>query len=118
MPPRESQKLLFHVREDAAAIADFTAGKTLDDYLTDRVLRTAVERQFEILGDELRELARADNRVAARITDCDRIIAFRDILIRGDAIINNRAVWEIVKTRLPVLRDEVFSLLHQHPQPR
>jgi uncharacterized protein with HEPN domain len=113
MPPRESRKLLFGIQEGAAAIVDFIAGRTLDDYLADRLLRSAVERQFEIIGEALVRLSKIDSRAATRITDLERIIGFRNALIQGYSDINDRTVWEIVRTRLPVLRDEVFSLLNE-----
>ena len=41
------------------------------------MLRAAVERQCEITGEALAKLAKADEPVAARISDYRRIIAFR-----------------------------------------
>jgi uncharacterized protein with HEPN domain len=113
MPPRQSRKLLFELQEAASAIVDFTAGKTLDNYLADRLLRSAVERQIEIIAEELTQLAAIDDTSAARITDRERIISFRTELLRGYWRVNDRAVWDIVQTRLPVLRDEVYSLLNE-----
>ncbi len=40
MPPRETKKLLYDGQLAALAIAEFTAGKTLDDYRTERMLRS------------------------------------------------------------------------------
>jgi uncharacterized protein with HEPN domain len=62
MPPREAKKLLYDMQQAAMAIAEFTAGKTLDDYRTDRMLRSAVERQFEIIGEALAQLTKADRK--------------------------------------------------------
>ena len=77
------------------------------------LLRSAIERQFEILGDKLAQLSSADHRLAASITDAARLIELRDILLHETPAISDRVVWEIVRTRLPVLRDEVFSLLNR-----
>jgi uncharacterized protein with HEPN domain len=40
-----------------------------------------------------------------------RIIAFRNLLIHGYADIHDRLVWDIVDTKLPLLRREVAALL-------
>ena len=45
--------------------------------------RSAVERQFEIIGEALGQLARLDPAMAERITDFRRVIAFRNILVHG-----------------------------------
>jgi uncharacterized protein with HEPN domain len=113
MPPRESRKLLFEVQEAAAAIVSFAAGKTFEDYLADRVLQSAVERQFEIMGEKLLRLAQVAGAVAARITDGQRIIRLRAELVRASGSVSERVIWDLVKLRLPVLQDEVYSLLNE-----
>jgi uncharacterized protein with HEPN domain len=75
------------------------------------MLRAATERQFEIIGDALAQLAKRDVAVASRVTDYRQIIAFRNILIHGYAEIDDRLVWDIVETKLPKLRAEVDELL-------
>jgi len=41
----------------ALAIKDFVRGKTPHDYLTDRMLRGAVERHIEIIGEAARRIS-------------------------------------------------------------
>jgi len=92
---------------------DFTSGKTLDDYRANAMLRSAVERQFEIIGEALAQLARLDEKTVARVSEHSRIIAFRNILIHGYAGIDERLVWDIVQSKLPVLRLEIERLLNE-----
>lgn len=89
----------------------FTASKQLADYELDPMLRAAVEREFEIIGEALAQLAKLDPALAARITEYRRIIAFRNILIHGYAEVDDRLVWDVVETKLPLLRREVAALL-------
>lgn len=109
----EAKKYLYDIAEAAEQIAAFTTGKTLADCESDAMLRSAVERQFEIIGEALGQLARLDEAIAARITDYRRIIAFRNILVHGYAQVDDRLVWDIVETRLPALRREVAALLEE-----
>lgn len=107
----EAKKYLYDIQQAAARIADFTAEKEFEQYRTDAMLRAAVERQFEILGEALAQLARLDDVLASRISERRRIIAFRNILIHGYADVDDRLVWDVVKTKLPALRREVDALL-------
>jgi uncharacterized protein with HEPN domain len=77
------------------------------------MLRAAVERQFEIIGEALAQLAKRDANLAAHIGEHRRIIAFRNILIHGYADVDNKLVWDIVETKLPVLRREIGVLLSE-----
>jgi uncharacterized protein with HEPN domain len=54
---RDPRAYLWDATDSADAMAEFVSGRTLDDYLGDRVLRSAVERQFEIVGEALRQQA-------------------------------------------------------------
>lgn len=71
----EAKKYLYDIAQAAQLISVFTAGKTFPDYQGDAMLRSATERQFEIIGEALRQLARLDELLAARIQDYRRVTA-------------------------------------------
>ena len=48
---REPRAYLWDVREAADNILELTRGIRIESYLEDLMLRSAVERQFEILGE-------------------------------------------------------------------
>jgi len=104
----ESKKYLFDIKQAAGLLADFTREKAFADYQGDPLLKSAVERQFEIIGEAL---ARLDPETASRISEYRRIIAFRNILIHGYAQIDERLVWGVLEAKLPTLAQEVNSLL-------
>lgn len=50
-------------------LTEFTAGRKFADYAGDAMLRAAVEREFEVMGEALTKLARIDEAIAGQITD-------------------------------------------------
>lgn len=107
----EARKYLFDIQQAADRIAQFCEGKTFEDYRSDELLRSAVERQFEIMGEALSQLARNDPEVAQRIKDHRKIIAFRNILIHAYAMVDDRIVWGVVEGDLPAVRASLVELL-------
>jgi uncharacterized protein with HEPN domain len=55
---RDPQAYLWDAQAAVDRILEFTSGRSLDDYLVDAMLRSAVERQFEIVGEALNQLAK------------------------------------------------------------
>ena len=114
MPP-ESLKYLFDVREAENLLVRFTQGKGSDDYSEDLLLKSAVERQFEIIGEAINQMSRVDPDTAVCISEFKRIIAFRNILVHGYAQVDDLTVWGMIESRIPVLLQEVSALLNEHP---
>jgi uncharacterized protein with HEPN domain len=50
----ETKKLLFDAHSAAKLIQRFTEGRSFTDYAEDPMMRSAVERQFEIIGEASR----------------------------------------------------------------
>jgi uncharacterized protein with HEPN domain len=107
----EARKYLHDIARASDLVAEFVAGAGIDDYADNAMLRAAVEREFEIIGEALAGLARLDEDLVSGISEYRRIIAFRNILIHGYAEIDDRLVWDIVESKLPILRREVAALI-------
>jgi uncharacterized protein with HEPN domain len=102
---------LFDVSRACELLEAFTRGRSFDDYAGDPMLRSAVQRQFEVAGEALKRALEVDETLAGRITGARRIIAFRNRLIHGYATVSNEVVWGVVERHLPTLRAEVDTLL-------
>jgi len=106
-------KLLADIHQAAEMIGGFISGRTFHEYSNDPLLRSAVERQFEIIGEALNRLARQDAATAARVGDYRQIIAFRNVLIHAYNAVDDRLVWEAAQEKLPLLRRNVKALLDE-----
>lgn len=62
----EDLKLLYDIERAARRLLEFVSGKTLEQYQVDVMLRSAVERQFEIIGE-------ATNRLGHHSDGCSSV---------------------------------------------
>jgi uncharacterized protein with HEPN domain len=92
MPPRDRRASLWDIAQAAEHIAAFTHGKSFEDYASDVLLRSAVERQFEIIGEALNQVLRLEPAMETRITHARRIVAFRNRLIHAYAVVADAVV--------------------------
>jgi uncharacterized protein with HEPN domain len=99
----------------ARHIESFIAGKTLDEYENDDLLRSGVERQFLIIGEAAGQAARRFPELESEIGSLARIISFRNRLIHGYAVVSNDIVWAIAHDELPELRGTLETLLGNDP---
>jgi uncharacterized protein with HEPN domain len=107
MPPRV-EKLLVDIRLACEETQEFCRGKQFDDFLADRLLQLAVERQFEIIGEAIYRLERIDEvNLLRRIPDYRKIIGLRNIIAHGYDIVDDKALWDFVTTRIPELLRQV-----------
>lgn len=109
----KSPKWLEDAVEACGHIAQWTDGLSLADYEGSHLLRSAVERQFEIVGGALLRLERADPETAARIPDYRKIIGFRNRIAHGYDEIDHGQVWEVVRVFLPPSNARIEELLRE-----
>ena len=111
MTERNVDVLFRDILSACDAIATFLDGRTVTDYGEDLLLRSAVERQFEVIGEALRNALAADPRIGSKIERARQIIRFRNRLAHGYASVTDVVVWGIATGHLPRLRAQVQRLL-------
>lgn len=111
--PRDPGKYLYDMDDAATFLLDFTARQSIDRFRSDRPFRSAVERELLIIGEALFQLERHHPTIAERISEYQRIIRFRHVLVHGYDQIDADLVWVVVSEKLTVLRDEVRTLLSE-----
>lgn len=108
----EAKKCLEDVRQAANLILQFTAGKSFAEYDDDALVRSAVERQFEVIGEAVNRLSKIDSELAKGLPEAPRIVAFRNILIHGYDVVDDQVVWDVIQHNLVPLHAQVRSLLN------
>jgi len=108
----DSAKYLWDALQAAERAGRFVQGKTFVDYLQDEMLRSAVERQLEIVGEALGQLRKGDPATAASIPDLPQAVALRNVLVHAYATVNDKLVWGVVEQHLTPLCERLRMLLN------
>lgn len=87
------------------------AGLDATSYAQSELVHSAVERKFEVIGEALNQLSRADSAMGARIPHLPQVVAFRNQLIHGYARVDHHTVWGVTQHSLPPLRSALEELL-------
>ncbi|MFQ5494138.1 MAG: DUF86 domain-containing protein [Phycisphaerae bacterium] len=102
---------MFDMLDSCRFLLDLTKNEHVEKYEEDRVFRSAVERELQIIGEAMLQLKTLDPRTAATFTESDRIIGFRHVLVHGYHNLDTHLVWLVIKEKLPALRNELESAL-------
>lgn len=114
---RRSAGLLWDLVTAAKRIQDFVADRSWDDYSEDLLLRSGVERQFEIAGEAMTQLRSVDPATADRVPNVHKIVGMRNVLIHGYATVNDLTVWRTATQNLDELVTAVDELLAEAGPP-
>ena len=88
----KTKKYLYDILESVTSIEDFIAEINFLQYQQNKMVRRAVEREFEIIGEAMNELLKIDKNL--KITSAKRIIGMRNRVIHGYDKIDNGVIWE------------------------
>jgi uncharacterized protein with HEPN domain len=110
----EIKMYLEDIRRATELLQQFTQGKSKKDYISDLLLCSAVERQFEIIGEALNRLLKKAPDLGQRITSARKIIDFRNVLVHAYNVVDENVVWDIIRYELPVLYKEVKELINEN----
>jgi len=103
---------LVDIKQACDEIAEFTRAMGYEKYSGNALVKAAVERKFVTIGEALIRLKREDPEIVKKITDHEKIIGFRNVLVHGYGIIDDATVWSAVTDSMPILRHEVENLLN------
>ena len=114
LPEKADAAYLWDMLDAARAIREFVAGKTLHDYQKSRMLRGAVERHVEIIGE-------AANRVSTGFQSSHpeipwrKVINQRNVLAHEYGEIKHELLWRVASERIAELIPMLEPLVPQAP---
>jgi len=106
----EIKKFLFDIRESIDSIENYLGdNRDFNVYMSDKMLRRAIEREFEIIGEAMNRIEKIDSTI--NISSKKQIISMRNRVIHGYDKIDNEIIWGTIVRHLPNLKTEIEGLL-------
>jgi len=118
MRPRDARIHLHDALTAAEAVCTFVAGRTLEDYRGDLMLRSAVERQFEVLGEALGRALKVEPGLQGPLPALRGAIDFRNVVAHEYDRLADATVWDIAVNELPALLKDLAAELQRQSGPR
>ena len=112
--PKDDRVYLWDMLTAARAVVDFTRGHTLAEYESDLLLRSAVERQIEIIGEAARHVSKAFQAAHPDIP-WRSIQAQRHVLAHDYGEIKHERIWRVAETHIPELTKQLEPLVPPPP---
>lgn len=108
----EVKKLLYDIRESIFSIEEYLKDTNdLQTYKAHKMLRRAVEREIEIIGEALNRMHKIDSEI--EISGKRQIIGMRNRVIHAYDSVDDEIIWGAIKRHLPELKKEVMELLQE-----
>ena len=107
----EIKKYLYDIQVAINSIFEYLSStKNLKQYENNKLVRRAVEREFEIIGEAINNILEIDKDIS--IKNARRIVDLRNWVIHGYDRVDNTIIWGIISNDLPLLKKEIDSLLN------
>jgi uncharacterized protein with HEPN domain len=106
-------KLLYDVKLAIDEIESYfnTEARTYENYKSNSMLKRAIERNLEIIGESINRLLKENPEFT--IENAIRIIGLRNQIIHGYDSVSDENIWGIITLHLPKLKSEINSLINK-----
>ena len=106
-------KWLFDIKMAIDEIDSYFENEQKDffKYRKNLMLKRAVERDLEIIGEAINRIITRDKDFEAKITNAKAIIGLRNQVIHAYDNISDENIWSILINHLPKLKSEIDNLI-------
>jgi uncharacterized protein with HEPN domain len=106
----EIKKYIYDIQEAILSIENYLGKKRdFNVYTENKMLRRAIEREFEIIGEALNKMNKITPTI--QISSKQQIIGMRNRVIHGYDKIDDGIIWGTIVRHLPILKEEIETLL-------
>ena len=105
---RDKERLI-HIVEAIDTIFEFTQGFTFEDYGNNKMMKFAVVKNLEIVGEAAYLLSKEFKNQHPEI-EWDDVIGMWHLLVHGYYHINDAIVWATIQDNLPHLQGQIKKI--------
>lgn len=109
--PSRLPKLLFDALTALRLAREFASGLSHDQYSRSLLVRSAVERQLEILGEACQRMLQVDPDIRQRIPEIGLAVGLRNRIIHGYDKVEAAIVYETLQRDLPAFASSLQAEL-------
>ena len=103
---------LNHIFDAIVSIEWFINEISIDEFLKNDLIVSAVIRKLEIIGEASNHLSSSIKNKYSE-TDWVQIVGFRNIIAHEYFIVDNELVWEVVQNDLPSFKQVIIKILEE-----
>jgi len=101
---------LFDVLNSIDSIFEYLGQeRNFNEYESNKLLRRAVERELEIVGEAINRILKINADI--EISNTRRIVDLRNLVIHAYDSVDNVIIWGIIHKDLPLLKTQITTLL-------
>jgi len=108
---------LHHILDECKFILTTTSGMTKGQLLEDEVMKRAVVRSLEIIGEASKKIP-VDIKLKWHTISWKNMAGMRDRLIHDYAGINYSIVWDVIHNKIPELEKQITSVVEDRENKR
>ncbi|MCS4541746.1 MAG: DUF86 domain-containing protein [Euryarchaeota archaeon] len=110
--PREHRAYLKDILEAIRKIERYTENITFEQFVKDELIQDGVVRNLEIIGESVKNIP-DDVKSKKPEVEWKKIAGLRDILIHAYFGMDVDILWDIVKNKVPELKEKIKEVLSE-----
>ncbi|WP_293563407.1 HepT-like ribonuclease domain-containing protein [Phaeodactylibacter sp.] len=103
------KQYLFDIEQSISDVKSYMSTvKSLQAYEEDKLIRRAVERELEIIGEALNRILKIDPSIT--IPNARKIISLRNKIIHGYDEVDNVIIYTVATKHVDILKEDIEKL--------
>jgi len=107
---KQEKEYLRHILDECRFLLSVTSGMTKSDILKDEVIKRAIVRSLEVIGEACKKIP-ADVKFRWHTISWKNMAGMRDRLIHDYMGINYSIVWDVVRNKIPELEQQIAAAI-------